>query len=70
MPDGKFCLDRLYSKIAVRLKQSLRASDLALNSPFNWRSSKPDYLLARLVENVTYFYKRGKKNGVSLLCTF
>ena len=32
-----------------RLKQSLRAGDLALNSPFNGRSSKPDYLLDRSV---------------------
>ena len=46
-----------------RLKQSLRAGDLALSSPFNWRISKPDYLLAWSIKrNVTYLYASGGKN--------
>jgi len=66
--------------------QSLRASDLVWNSMFNARSSKPDYVLARLkqekfllVEDHKYFSvtirlmsfdDAVEKNRVSLLCTF
>ena len=46
----------------LRLKQRPRASDLALNSPFNGRSSKPDRLLASFIKNVTYLYNPGGKN--------
>ena len=60
-----FLIFRLY-----RLKQSLRAGDLVLNSPFNGRSSKPDYLLARSIKrNVTYLHDSGKNKRKSLLCT-
>ena len=59
-----------YAPSTRRLKESLRASDLASNSPFNGRNSKPDYLLARSITNVTYFHDPGGKNRVSLLCTF
>ena len=56
--------------IYIPSSQSLRAIDLALNSTFNGRNSKPDYLLDRSITNVAYFYENGKKNRVSLLCTF
>ena len=49
-----------------RMKQRLPASDLALNSPFNGRSSKPDHLLARSIKNVTYLYEPDGKNRESL----
>ena len=52
------------------LKKRLRASDLALHSPFNRRNSRPDCLLARSNTNVTNFYDNDEEKRVSLLCTF
>ena len=48
------------------MKQILRAGDLASNSPFNGRSSKPDYLLARSINNMTSLYDPGGTSRVSL----
>ena len=53
------------------LKQSLRAGDLVLNSPFNGRISKPDYPLAWSIKrNATYLDDSGGKGRETLLCTF
>ena len=54
-----------------RLNQSLRKSDLALNSLFHGRSYKQDYLPAWSIKsNVTYLYDPGGTKRESLLCAF
>ena len=56
----------LFKRRVKARKENLRPSDLASISPFNRKScnSKPDYLLARSIKNVTYLYDTGAKNSV------
>ena len=61
---------RLVSSVR-RLKHRLRAGDLALNSRFNGRSSKADYLLAWSIKrNVTKLWNSCEKHRELFLCTF
>ena len=54
----------LFKRRVKARKENLRPSDLASISPFNRKScnSKPDYLLARSIKNVTYLYTPAGKN--------